>query len=187
MHTDGWINELARNRSLPSTFSATGKQITDLSFLHWSEGLHLIIDELNASILRHCSVFCDYVLLLCDCMRLCIIEHFEPLSQYASNESSAPTSKWLFLNKPCLIDCVPPRHSPSGGCCVTASLKLQISICHSGSSAASGLMGVLVKATSLQNKAIKTLCSLDAFFRESQVPRLTDSKIARGYWYTDPG
>lgn len=50
---------------------------------------------------------------------------------------------------------MPPQLSPSGGCCVTASLKLQISICHSGSSAASGLKGVHVKATSLQNKAIK--------------------------------
>lgn len=111
-------------------------------------------------------------MLLCDCMHLCIIEHFEPLSQYASNESSAPTSKWLFLNKPCLIDCVPPRHSPSGGCCVTASLKLQISICHSGSSAASGLMGVHVKATSLQNKAIKTLHLLAALFWDNRVHHL---------------
>lgn len=87
------------------------------------------------------------------CAHPCIIEHFEPLSQHASNEFWAPTSEWLFLNKPCLIDCVPPPCSPSGGRCVTASLKLQISICHSGSSAASGLTGVLVK--SLQNRAIK--------------------------------
>lgn len=50
---------------------------------------------------------------------------------------------------------MPLQLIPSGGCCVTASLKLQISICHSGSSAASGLKGVHVKATSLQNKAIK--------------------------------
>lgn len=105
-------------------------------------------------------------------MRLCIIEHFEPFSQYASNESSAPTSEWLFLNKPCLIDCVPPRHSPSGGCCVTASLKLQISICHSGSSAATGLMGVLVKATSLQNKAIKMLRKLDVLLWGSHARHL---------------
>lgn len=102
----------------------------------------------------------------------CTIEHFEPLSQYASNESSAPTSKWLFLNKPCLIDCVPPRHSPSGGCCVTASLKLQISICHSGCSAASGLVGILVKANSLQNKAIKMLRKLDVWFWDSHVCHL---------------
>lgn len=168
----GWINELVHNPSLSLTFSVTGKQITDLSSLRWSEGLRQMTDRLKASIPWHCSVFYIYVSLLCDCVRLCIIEHFEPLSQYASNESSAPTSKWLFLNKPCLIDCVPPRHSPSGGCCVTASLKLQISICHSGSSAASGLMGVLVKATSLQNKAIKMLRKLDALFWHSHVRHL---------------
>lgn len=53
---------------------------------------------------------------------------------------------------------------------MTASLKLQISICHSGSSAASGLMGVLVNATSLQNKAVKMQRKLDG-----SLSRLTPS------------
>lgn len=49
--TSGWINELALNRSLPSTFSAAWKQITDLSFLQRSDGLHQTTDMLKASTL----------------------------------------------------------------------------------------------------------------------------------------
>lgn len=153
---NGRINKLVHHHSLSQSSSVTGKQITDLWRASSDDGL-----KKTPHSRCRCSAFYGCVPLLCDCARLCIIEHFEPLSQYASNESSAPTSKWLFLNKPCLIDCVPPRHSPSGGCCVTASLKLQISICHSGSSAACGLMGVLVNATSLQNKAVKMQRKLD--------------------------